>query len=265
MALASIAAIPLAVRSSNQSGVSIYALRNQTEKDKTISYIFKLMHTGVTAFETAKPADKMLEVQIITLLDKSSGATKTLTVFYDITKVSKSSSASGTYILEAKFNEKISGDSKPADALGKTLRMECVTFSTLKTLKKNDEVILSLKYESGGTSGSSYDDDACFLTTACVHHKGLADDCDELETLRWLRKNYIAKTDAGILLLQQYQTEGPRMLKAMHGYDNRKEILDYLHDHLVQPSVTLIKQGYYQEATDYYTAFVREMMSKYLA
>ena len=265
MALASIAAIPLAVRSNNQQSSSTYALRNVTEKNKTVSYVFKVIHNGITGFATAKPAEKLLEVQVITLLDKTTGATKTVTVFYDITQVTKNSNGSSTYRIEAKFNEKVSGDSKPADALGKSLLIDCTTFSVLNILKKNNEVSLSLKYETGGSTSSGDDDDVCFLTTACVHHKGMADDCDELQTLRWLRDNYMANYAEGRNLLKAYRTEGPRMLKAMREFDNRPEILDYLHDHLVQPSVVLVKAGHYQAATDYYAAFVKEMMSKYLA
>lgn len=265
MAFASIAAIPLAVRSNKQTTASTYALRNVTEKNKTISYVFKVIQTGITGFATAKPAEKLLEVQVITVLDKSTGATKTVTVFYDITAVTKNSGSSGSYKVEAKFNEKISGDSKPNDALGKSLLMNCTTYSLLNILKKNNEVLLALKYESGSGSTSSDDDDACFLTTACVYHKGLADNCEELQTLRWLRDNFMAKNEAGKALLQSYKTEGPRMLKAMREFDNRPEILDYLHEQLVQPSVALIKAGDFQEATDYYAAFVKEMMSKYLS
>lgn len=265
MAFASIAAIPLAVRSNNQQSTSTYALRNVTEKNKTISYVFKVMHGGITGFATAKPAEKLLEVQVITLLDKTSGATKTVTVFYDITQVTKTSTGSNSYKIEAKFNEKVSGDSKPADALGKSLVINCTTYSTLNILKKNNEVALSLKYETAGGSAANDDDYDCFLTTACVHHKGLADDCDELQTLRWLRDNYMANYTEGKSLLKAYKTEGPRMLKAMREFENRAEILDYLHDHLVQPSVVLVKEGHYQQATDYYAAFVKEMMNKYLS
>jgi hypothetical protein len=265
MAFASIAAIPLAVRSNTPGADATYALRNVTEKNKTLSYVFKLIHNGITGFATAKPSEKLLEVQIITLLDKTTGATKTVTTFYDITKVTKNTNSSGNYSLEAKFNEKLSGDSKPADTLGKSLLINCTTFSVLNILKKNNEVLLSLKYESGNTRTTTDDDADCFLTTACVHHKGLADNCDELQTLRWLRDNYMARNEHGIDLLQAYKTEGPRILKAMREFDNRNEILDYLHDHLVQPSVQLIKAGHLQEATDYYEAFTAAMMNKYLS
>lgn len=265
MAFASIAAIPLAVRSNTQQTVSTYALRDVTEKNKTVSYVFKVIHTGITGFATAKPAEKLLEVQVITLLDKTSGATKTVTVFYDITQVTKTSTGSSNYKIEAKFNEKVSGDSKPTDGLGKSLLIDCTTYSVLNILKKNNEIALSLKYETAGNSSAFDDDDSCFLTTACVHHKGLADNCDELQTLRWLRDNYMANNHEDKALLKAYKTEGPRMLKAMHGFENRGEILDYLHDHLVQPSVVLVKEGHYRQATDYYAAFVKEMMSKYLS
>ncbi len=267
MALATIAALPIAVRSStSQNYPSTYALRNTTEKDKTVSYIFKLIHKGITDFALATPKDKLLEIQVITILDKTSGATKTVNLFYDITKAEKTNVNNGTYKVEVKLNEKVSGDSKPSGSLNKTMTLECITFSLINILKKDGTPQLTFKYESVATTSpsSSSDDDACFLTTACVFHKGKADDCDELQTLRWLRNNYIANTAEGKQLLKTYKTEGPRMLKTMKDFENRPEILDYIHDKLVQPSVAMIKQGQHKEATDYYTAFVKQMMLQYL-
>jgi|GEM_PF-855628 len=266
MAFATIAALPLAVRSStNQNAPTTYALRNITEKDKTVSYIFKLIHKGVTDFALATPKDKLIEVQTITVLDKTSGATKTVSLFYDITKAEKTNVNNGTYKVSVKLNEKVSGDSKASGNLSKTMELELITFSLINILKKDGTPQLTFKYEgAAGTTPSSSDDDGCFLTTACVFHKGKADDCDELQTLRWLRSNYIANTTKGKELLKTYKTEGPRMLKTMKSFENRPEILDYIHDKLVQPSVAMIKKGQHQQATEYYTAFVKQMMLQYL-
>ena len=128
----------------------------------------------------------------------------------------------------------------------------------LKLLKKGTET-----YYAEGNYDDFYDDD-CFLTSACVFHKGLADDCYELETLRSLRENYMRGTIFGDALLEEYQEIGPLLVRQINAAPNRTEILDHLYSQLVLPSVAKIEKGELAEAVEGYKLYVEAMKSAYL-
>ena len=54
------------------------------------------------------------------------------------------------------------------------------------------------KKEKSSSSGG------CFITTACVEAAKLPDNCIELESMRHLRDVYLAKSDEGRGLIQEY-------------------------------------------------------------
>lgn len=122
-----------------------------------------------------------------------------------------------------------------------------------------------LKYAGLNTPTTSSDDDEdCFLTTACVHHKGLNDDCYELETLRSLREDFMRNTVEGAALIEGYAILGPSIVNAIRTASNREEIWEYLYQHLVLPGVQLTEAGRRSEAVTHYRLFVEEMEKKYL-
>ena len=54
--------------------------------------------------------------------------------------------------------------------------------------------------------GSSSGTDGCYLTSACVMAKGLPDHCEELETLRVFRDEYLAGQPGGRAEIEQYKS-----------------------------------------------------------
>lgn len=135
--------------------------------------------------------------------------------------------------------------------------------ATIQDAKGNK--FAELKYSGLNTPTTSSDDDEdCFLTTACVHHKGLKDDCYELETLRLLREDFMRNTVEGNALIEGYAILGPSIVNAIRTASNREEILEYLYQHLVIPGVQLTEAGRHSEAVEHYRLFVEEMEKKYL-
>ena len=55
-------------------------------------------------------------------------------------------------------------------------------------------------------------DDDCFITTACVHHYKLSDDCYQLTTLRYFRDNYVKKLPNGDKLIARYYSLAPKLV-----------------------------------------------------
>ena len=56
----------------------------------------------------------------------------------------------------------------------------------------------------------------CFLTTACCQHKGLADGCDELQTLRAFRDSYMRPREDLRGLVQEYCRVAPDIVDAVN-------------------------------------------------
>ena len=104
----------------------------------------------------------------------------------------------------------------------------------------------------------------CFLTTACVFHKGFSDNCYELTTLRSLRKNIMNPNIHYKELISEYEIIAPKMLQNINNATNKEVILDHIYDHLVLPSVSLIEAGKNEDAILHYTNYVKEMKKLYL-
>ncbi|SEF49248.1 hypothetical protein SAMN05421847_0127 [Halpernia humi] len=200
-------------------------------------------------------------------------------------------------VLSAKDNNEISGEydfvskiTKKRD--GKDVFIIDCKFSSYKKTFKNEDIIYGFfgnritleiqdkKYaiitDSNGkknyfkflstivdnTDDGYYDD--CFLTSACVAHKGFADDCKELTTLRNLREN-IMKPDINYKnLISEYEEIAPKMLLNINRASNKGEILDSIYENLVLPSVSMVEAGDNIKAIEHYRDFVEEMKTLYL-
>jgi hypothetical protein len=95
----------------------------------------------------------------------------------------------------------------------------------------------------------------CFLTTVCVQHKGLEDNCFELQTLRNFRDTFISQSDNGEYLIDKYYKIGPRVVKKIKANANREGILEGMYTDLILPTIALIESGKLTEAKDYYVSY----------
>lgn len=103
----------------------------------------------------------------------------------------------------------------------------------------------------------------CFLTSACVFARGLADDCEELTTLRAFRDSYIMSLPGGPELVRNYYEIAPGIVDRIHENSESERILSSLYDELVAPSVTLIRNGEYEKALDHYRTWVVRLINEF--
>lgn len=113
-------------------------------------------------------------------------------------------------------------------------------------------------------SSSSSSSDGCFITSACVESMGLADDCDELQTLRALRDKrrlYDPKFDA---LVKEYYKVAPIIVEAIDASPNRKAKYAELYETMVKPCVAMVKENRENEAVELYTQTVLQLKQRYV-
>ncbi|MHC8948785.1 hypothetical protein [Sphingobacterium hungaricum] len=133
---------------------------------------------------------------------------------------------------------------------------------TAYVFNKNGNILITLEPER--KSSSETDNMDCFLTSACVFHKGLDDKCYELETLRALRETHMKPIPQYNSMLAEYKVIAPAMLENIYRAENKSDILECIYEQLVLPSIHLIEQNKLDEAVAYYAEFVQVMQEEYL-
>ena len=92
---------------------------------------------------------------------------------------------------------------------------------------------------------------------------GLADDCDELQTLRALRDKrrlYDAEFDA---LVHEYYKIAPAIVDAIDAMPDRKAIYADIYENMVKPCYAMIKENRENEAVALYTETVLQLKQRY--
>jgi hypothetical protein len=130
-------------------------------------------------------------------------------------------------------------------------------------LDRADEIEARESYREGHSHGEAQrDKSGCFLTTACVEHAGLADDCRELTVLRSFRDNYVASLGNGSALLAEYYEVAPEIVRQIEQGTDRDTILADIFA-TVTKAVELIGRGNYSEAFACYEAMFAGLKKRY--
>ncbi len=116
--------------------------------------------------------------------------------------------------------------------------------------------------DSGWSNSSS--GGGCYITTAAVEYLGLADDCDELNTLRMYRDKLVEEDPNFRKIVLEYYKTAPQIVEKISNSPNKNEILDSIYNNMVLPVLDLLKKGKIQEAKDYYISIYNELKSKYI-
>ena len=121
------------------------------------------------------------------------------------------------------------------------------------------------RYKRGGSSrgSDSSDGGGCFLTTACVEAKGLPDDCEELETLRWFRDNWLRQQPDGEAAIQRYYEIAPQIVEKINGLPDAQKQWERMYSEQVCPCAETIRSGKNEEAFMLYSAWVKELDAQY--
>jgi len=261
LALVAAAGLPKAIRKNKKEEEisTTYKTVLLANTPKQHLYELTIYHQAVTAFGSAADIDKIITLRVKYFeTSDTTKATRSAEFKYKMKMVSPKD---GSYIIETKLDQKPIGDFKFGKEFPKDLKFNARLYEFVAILGKKDEVLVKVPYPTSSSSGD--DDMGCFLTTACVHHKHLADDCMELTTLRGLRDNFIMSTKSGKELVINYKQIGPSLVRSINDCENKAEIYEYMYQHLVIPTVQMVKSGRKQEAVNYYEDFVRELTGKY--
>lgn len=100
----------------------------------------------------------------------------------------------------------------------------------------------------------------CYLTTACVMSIGLKDDCNELNTLRRFRDEYLQNQPEGNRLIDEYYGIAPSIVDKINFRKDAASIYNSIYKDVILPCVDAINARQYDEALARY----KDMFNKLL-
>lgn len=119
-------------------------------------------------------------------------------------------------------------------------------------------------YSKNGNSGGNDNSGGCFLTSACMTARGLADDCEELRVLRRYRDSVLKYRDGGLEDIEHYYQVAPKIVEAINGQPSPAEEWDRLYREMVLPCVEKIKAGKTEDAYALYKDTVSWLENEYI-
>ncbi len=99
----------------------------------------------------------------------------------------------------------------------------------------------------------------CYLSTAACEEMGLADDCEELQALRWFRDHVMLSSEQGRQEVAAYYRNAPACLAVIQASPQVHSILRDLYSEVIQPAAQLIRDGQHPQAYALYAAMVRRL------
>ena len=115
------------------------------------------------------------------------------------------------------------------------------------------------RYKSASSSSGG-----CYLTSACVEARGMADDCYQLQTLRAFRDGYLRGVDGGEKEIAEYYLIAPAVVENIKKRDDSTSIFEKVYTELVAPCVELIEQGNNEEAHKLYKDYTIKLKLKFI-
>ena len=91
-------------------------------------------------------------------------------------------------------------------------------------------------------------DDSCFVTTACIRARGLADDCAELTQLRQFRDDYVLRTQDGKDDVDTYYRLAPAVVEKINARADSKEVWERVYTDMILPCLALVREGKNEQA-----------------
>ena len=82
------------------------------------------------------------------------------------------------------------------------------------------------KFTKGKTYGKDPDEGNCFITTACVKHYNLPDDCNQLSILRGFRDSYLLNSTDGKILISQYYLLAPKIVTLLNEHPDKNKLYE---------------------------------------
>ncbi len=105
-------------------------------------------------------------------------------------------------------------------------------------------------------------DSSCYITTACVTARGLPDDCEELETLRYFRDAYMLNQPGGMDLVKFYYKQAPKIVEVLDQHPESFAIYEELYQ-VIQDCVKAVQEERNYEAFTTYVTMVLKLRDQY--
>jgi len=122
---------------------------------------------------------------------------------------------------------------------------------------------LERKKENRTFKSNSNIESGCFLSTACINHMNLDDDCFELEILRYFRDTFVISLDNGNELIFEYYENAPKILFEISKSEKKDDILEYIYKSIIK-IVEYIELEDNQMAFDNYKKMYQRLKQLYL-
>jgi hypothetical protein len=125
----------------------------------------------------------------------------------------------------------------------------------------NLQVATQAHVEPGGSSIWN----CCYLTKAAVSAVEAADDCRELESLRWFRDKYMHCTADGRRDVLRYYRAAPSIIQQIESNPGAIDVYKEIYWSVIRPAVRAIHNGNFSEAYDIYRSMVFDLEAQYLS
>lgn len=104
----------------------------------------------------------------------------------------------------------------------------------------------------------------CYITTAVCRSMDKPDDCYELNTLREYRDGYLAGTEEGRRIVEEYYNIAPTIVKRIDRQKNADDIYMKIWETYLNPCIHLIEKDRNEECKELYISMVRSLEKEYL-
>ena len=111
---------------------------------------------------------------------------------------------------------------------------------------------IQVKNENQATKKSSSSGRWCFISTVVCEYFGKEDDCEELNTLRNYRDNWLRAQSNGEELIKRYYEIAPIIVKKLKDSPNYSKYCEELWDRYLQPCLDFIKNQKYELCKNLY-------------
>jgi hypothetical protein len=104
----------------------------------------------------------------------------------------------------------------------------------------------------------------CFITTAVCTSIGKGDNCEELNTFRRFRDNWLAQTELGEAKINEYYLFAPMIVQAIERSSEKDAVYTDIWNEHLSPCLEMIQAGNLQKCAEKYENMVLELESKWL-
>lgn len=104
----------------------------------------------------------------------------------------------------------------------------------------------------------------CYITTAVCRSLDKDDDCYELKTLRDYRDQYLLGSDEGRDVVDTYYNIAPTIVNRINKTDEAASTYKTIFSRYINPCITLIESGEYEECKKLYSDMVYTLKDRYM-